>query len=70
MVTTSLRLPADVLAELKRDAQAHGVRYSTYIRDILEQATQRDRSPELSQINERLARIEQAVTRQRRNSVT
>jgi predicted DNA binding CopG/RHH family protein len=40
MVTTSLRVPADV-NELKRQAQASHVRYTTYVRAILERAANR-----------------------------
>jgi CopG antitoxin of type II toxin-antitoxin system len=63
MVTTSLRLPADVINELKRQAQARHVRYTTYIRAILERAASGSPSVELSDITERLKRIERAVTR-------
>jgi predicted DNA binding CopG/RHH family protein len=63
MVTTSLRLPADVINELKRQAQARHVRYTTYIRAILERAASGGPALELADITERLKRIERAVTR-------
>jgi predicted DNA-binding protein len=62
MVTTSLRLPADVINELKRQAQASHVRYTTYIRAILERAANGSSSLELADITERLKRIERAVS--------
>jgi hypothetical protein len=36
MATTSLRLPADVIDQLKRQARARHVRYTSYVRSILE----------------------------------
>jgi hypothetical protein len=63
MVTTSLRLPADVINELKRQAQTRHVRYTTYIRAILERAANGGPPLELADITERLKRIERAVTR-------
>lgn len=63
MVTTSLRLPADVINELKRQAQTRHVRYTTYIRAILERAANGGPPQELADITERLKRIERAVTR-------
>ena len=36
MATTSLCLPADVIGQLKRQAQARRIRYTTYVRSILE----------------------------------
>jgi predicted DNA-binding protein len=62
MVTTSLRLPSDVISELKRQAQASHVRYTTYVRAILERAANGSPSLELADITERLKRIERAVT--------
>ena len=38
MATTSLRLPADVISQLKRQAQARHIRYTAYVRSILERA--------------------------------
>lgn len=61
MKTTSLRLPADVVAELKKLAHARGIRYTALLREIVEQAVQGTHSvhgDELAEINERLARIE------------
>jgi hypothetical protein len=62
MATTSLRLPADVISELKRQAQARHVRYTTYVRSILERAASGTLPPDMADITERLERIERAVT--------
>lgn len=62
MATTSLRLPADVISQLKRQAQARHVRYTTYVRSILESAAHGTLPSEMADITERLERIEQAVT--------
>jgi CopG antitoxin of type II toxin-antitoxin system len=62
MATTSLRLPADVISQLKRQAQARHIRYTTYVRSILEHAASGTRPPEIADITERLERIERAVT--------
>jgi predicted DNA binding CopG/RHH family protein len=62
MATTSLRLPTDVINQLKRQAQARHVRYTTYVRSILERAASGGLPPEMADITERLERIEQAVT--------
>jgi mRNA-degrading endonuclease toxin of MazEF toxin-antitoxin module len=40
MATTSLRLPADVIDELKQQARTRHVRYTTYVRSILERDLQ------------------------------
>ena len=40
MATTSLRLPAEVIDELKRQARARNIRYTSYVRSILERAAQ------------------------------
>ena len=63
MATTSLRLPADVIDELKRQARARQVRYTSYVRSILERAARGGAPPEIADITERLERIERAVTR-------
>lgn len=63
MATTSLRLPADVIDQLKRQARARHVRYTSYVRSILERAARGDALPEIADITERLERIERAVTR-------
>jgi hypothetical protein len=63
MATASLRLPADVISQLKRQAQAQHVRYTTYVRSILERAANGILPPDISDIAGRLERIEQAVTR-------
>lgn len=65
MATTSLRLPADVISQLKRQAQARHIRYTTYVRSILEHAASGTLPPEIADITERLERIERAVTRGR-----
>ncbi|MGH3439254.1 MAG: hypothetical protein ACRDRN_22685 [Sciscionella sp.] len=62
MVSTSVRLPAGVQDTLKRDAERQGLGYTAYVRAILQRAAQHGRSPNLRQIDERLARIEQALS--------
>jgi predicted DNA-binding protein len=62
MATTSLRLPADVIEQLKRQAQARHVRYTSYVRSILERTARGVPPPEIADITERLERIERAVT--------
>jgi hypothetical protein len=62
MATTSLRLPVEVIDQLKRQARARHVRYTSYVRSILERAAQGGASPEIADITERLERIERAVT--------
>jgi predicted DNA binding CopG/RHH family protein len=61
MATTSLRLPADVISELKAQAQARHVRYTAYVRSILERAAN-GTLPDMADITERLERIERAVS--------
>jgi predicted DNA binding CopG/RHH family protein len=63
MATTSLRLPADVIDQLKRQARARHVRYTSYVRSILERTARIGIPPEIADITERLERIERAVTR-------
>jgi hypothetical protein len=62
MATTSLRLPADVIDQLKQQARARHVRYTSYVRSILERAARGGPPPEITEITERLERIERAVT--------
>jgi uncharacterized protein (DUF4415 family) len=62
MATTSLRLPADVIDQLKQQARARHVRYTSYVRSILERAARGGAPPELADITERLERIERALT--------
>ncbi len=62
MATTSLRLPVEVIEELKRQARARHVRYTSYVRSILERVAGSGTEPELADITERLERIERAVT--------
>jgi hypothetical protein len=62
MATTSLRLPADVISQLKLQARARHVRYTAYIRSILERAASGTQPPDMADITERLERIERAVT--------
>jgi hypothetical protein len=62
MATTSLRLPADVISQLKSQARARHVRYTTYVRTILERAARGAPPPDMTDITERLERIERAVT--------
>ena len=63
MATTSLRLPADVIDELKMQARARHVRYTSHVRSILERAARGGPPPEIADITDRLDRIERAVTR-------
>ena len=62
MATTSLRMPVEVIEQLKRQAQARHVRYTAYVRSILERAASGGPPAEMSDITERLERIERAVT--------
>ena len=62
MATTSLRLPAEVIDELKRQARARNIRYTSYVRSILEHAAQGGTPPDMAEITKRLERIERAVT--------
>lgn len=61
MATTSLRLPAEVIGQLKRQAKARHLRYTSYVRLILERAATAGPQPELADIAERLDRIERAL---------
>jgi predicted DNA-binding protein len=61
MATTSLRLPVEVIDQLKQQAQERHLRYTSYVRSILEGAARGDTSPEIADITERLERIERAV---------
>ncbi|HEX7661388.1 MAG TPA: CopG family antitoxin [Pseudonocardiaceae bacterium] len=65
MVTTSLRLPAPLIAALKEAANAEGVRYNAFVRDVLQRSISGERAVEvreLASIREKLDRIERAVT--------
>jgi len=62
MATTSLRLPADVIDQLKQQARARHLRYTSYVRSILERTARTRIPPEIADITERLERIERAVT--------
>jgi predicted DNA-binding protein len=65
MKTTSLRLPADVVETLKARAHRRGMRYTALLREIIERAVQSEQAAQgedLAQINQRLARIEAALT--------
>ncbi len=62
MATTSLRLPADVIDQLKQQARTRHVRYTAYVRSILERAARGGSPPELAEITERLDRIERALS--------
>ncbi|MCS7482285.1 BrnA antitoxin family protein [Umezawaea endophytica] len=64
MRTTSLRLPSDVVDALKTLAQGRGLRYTAFVREIIEEAVNGTRAAEydeLAMINQRLTRIEEAV---------
>jgi hypothetical protein len=62
MAMTSLRLPADVIDELKQQARTRHLRYTTYVRAILERAARGGSPPEWVEITERLDRIERALS--------
>jgi hypothetical protein len=62
MATTSLRLPVEVIDQLKRQAGERHLRYTSYVRSILERAARGEAPPEIADITERLERIERAVT--------
>ena len=62
MATTSLRLPVEVIEQLKQQARARHLRYTSYVRSILERAARGGTPPEIADITERLERIERAVT--------
>jgi CopG antitoxin of type II toxin-antitoxin system len=62
MATTSLRLPVEVIDQLKQQAQARHLRYTSYVRSILERAARGEAPLEIADITERLERIERAVT--------
>jgi hypothetical protein len=62
MATTSLRLPADVIDQLKQQARTRHVRYTAYVRAILERAARGGSPPEWAEITERLDRIERALS--------
>ncbi len=62
MATTSLRLPVEVIDQLKQQARERHLRYTSYVRSILENAARHGASPEIADITERLERIERAVT--------
>ena len=63
MVTTSLRLPAPLVAALKAEARREAVRYTVLLRRVLEAHLRRSERDELHQIRERLTRVEQRVAR-------
>jgi hypothetical protein len=65
MATTSLRLPVDVIEELKRQARARHLRYTSSVRSILEGAARGGTASEIADITERLERIERAVNERR-----
>ena len=48
--------------ELKRQAWARNIRYTSYVRSILERAAQGGLPPDMAEITKRLERIERAVT--------
>jgi hypothetical protein len=62
MATTSLRLPVEVIEELKRQARARHLRYTSYVRSILEHTARGETPPAIADITARLERIERAVT--------
>lgn len=61
MVSTSVRLPAQVRDALRHDAERQGLGYTAYLRAILERAARHGQAPNLRQIDERLARIERLL---------
>lgn len=70
MKTTSLRLPSEVVETLKNLARRRGIRYTSLVREIIEEALVSRQSPnqQLVEINERLERIEAAVVEAGRTS--
>jgi predicted DNA-binding protein len=65
MQTTSLRLSTEVVDALKARARRRGIRYTTLLREIIENAVHNEqtaKNEDLTQINDRLARIEAAIT--------
>jgi hypothetical protein len=73
MATTSLRLPADVIDQLRQQARARHLRYTSYVRSILERTARTGIPPEIAGITERLERIErrhQSGPRRQENSLT
>lgn len=62
MATTSLRLPVEVIDQLKWQARARHLRYTSYVRSILERAALGGVTPKMADITERLEWIERAVT--------
>ena len=65
MVMTSLRLPAKTVDALKDLARMRGVRYTAFLREVLENAAASgpgERADEFAEIRERLARIENALS--------
>ncbi|MCP3799970.1 BrnA antitoxin family protein [Allokutzneria sp. A3M-2-11 16] len=64
MVMTSLRLSAKTVDALKDIAGRRGVRYTAFLREVLENAAggSDERADELLEIRERLARIENAIS--------
>jgi predicted DNA binding CopG/RHH family protein len=63
MATTSLRLPTEVISQLKQQARVRHLRYTSYVRSILERVAVVGPQPELADITERLERIERALRR-------
>ena len=63
MATTSLRLPTEVISQLKQQAKARHLRYTSYVRSILEHAVAGGPQADLADITERLERIERALRR-------
>jgi len=61
MVTTSLRLPSPLVAALKAEARREGVRYTMLLRRVLEAHVRRPEADELTEIRERLARVERQL---------
>jgi hypothetical protein len=66
MKTTSLRLPAPLIDQIKAIAKSEGMDYTSYIRALLQRAVSGQvvvDEQELTRIRERLDRIEKAVRR-------
>ena len=51
-----------MISQLKLQARASHVRYTAYVRSILERAASGNLPPDMGDITERLERIERAVT--------
>lgn len=62
MVTTSLRLPGELVEQIKENARREGKRHTAYIRELLEHSMRGSAAPgELTRINRKLDVLLEAV---------